>query len=184
MTATPPPVPPLPTPPGWEGILSAGEHILWQGRPSPRLRFVPRQIPRLLFALAFTGFSVFWMSKAMQSGGGFWMFGLIFFGLGLYQIAQVIAGNGLLHRFTHYTLTNRRAIIATNPPLMRKTLQSYPISADTPLDFRNDDPPSIHFTIARMTGRYGTEPRSAGFENITDGQHVLALMRKIQRGEA
>lgn len=183
MIDAPPPIP-LPTPPGWDGILQPGEQILWQGRPTPRLRFVPRQIPRILFGLAFTGFSVFWMSKAMQSGGGFWMFGLIFFFVGLSQTARAIAGDGLLHRFTTYTLTNRRAFIATKAPIIGKRLQSYPITATTPIDFRNDDPPSIHFATTRMAGRFGSQTQSAGFEHIEDGQHVLALIRKVQRGEA
>lgn len=183
MTDLPPP-PPLPTPPGWEGLLGAGEYILWQGRPSPRLQFAPRQIPRILLGLIFTGFSVFWMSQAMKAGGVFWTFGLIFFFVGLYHTAQAISGDGVMLRFTHYTLTNQRALVATNAPFLSRSLKSYPITATTPIDFRNDDPASIHFARAPRFGHFGDFGVPIGFESIKNGLHVLALLRKIQRGEA
>ncbi|HHL21691.1 MAG TPA: aspartate carbamoyltransferase catalytic subunit [Aliiroseovarius sp.] len=167
---------------GWEGILDKDEEILWQGRPDTAIRIGPANIATMVFGLAFAGFALFWMIMASAAGGAFWMFGLIHFTAGLGLAAGPILWGPFKRGRTWYTLTDRRAFIATDLPLKGKQLKSYPITDDTVLDFQPGAPASIHF--ARETRR-GSKGRRymvpVGFEFIDDGEEVYRLMRGIQR---
>lgn len=181
----PPPPPPAPVPAGWEGILDTGEAILWQGAPDGRIRFQLRQIPAALFGLLFSGFALFWMVMAAQAGGFFWMFGLIHFVAGLAVMGGDPLGGAYRRRHTHYTLTSRRAFIASRLPWRGRQLQSYPITGTTPLTFEEetDGLSTIYFATADRLNRNGRAPKHIGFELIPEGRRILSLMRGLQRGE-
>lgn len=168
------------TPQGWEGLLAPSEVILWQGRPDGALAIDPRNLPQAAFGVLFAGFALFWMVMAAQAGGLFWAFGLIHLGVGLAVIAHALVWPVYRRRRTWYTLTNLRAIVATDLPLMGKRLKSYPITADTVLTF--DDAPlaSIGFAFEPVRTKRRTRMRMVGFERIPDGRAVYALMRGIQ----
>ncbi|MEM8578578.1 MAG: aspartate carbamoyltransferase catalytic subunit, partial [Pseudomonadota bacterium] len=93
----------------WDGLLDPDERILWQGRPDPAIKLEWGHPLGAFLALFVTGFSVFWMNGAAQAGGFFWMFGLLFFAIGLYMLAGVHFWKAFVRRRTHYTLTNKRA---------------------------------------------------------------------------
>lgn len=170
--------------PGWQGILDPGERIVWQGRPDPGFDVPAREIPQGVFALFFSGFAVFWMSKAAEFGGAFWMFGLIHFSVGLGIFWKAIFGTTARRRRTWYTLTDRRAFIATDFPFKGRELKSYPISADTPITYRAGPLATIHFARERRTGQKGRSYTvNIGFERIAEGDKVIALLRKAQRRE-
>lgn len=165
---------------GWDGILDQDEHVLWQGRPSGRVRVHwdnPMEVAILVFHL---GFSVFWMVMASQAGGIFWMFGLIFFGNAIYQLAIKHYVKAYRMKDTHYTLTNKRAFIAKTLPT--KTLDSYPITADTPLKLEEGRDQNIYFATKSQSGK--TKKARLGFEQIDDARHVYGLMRDIQKDAA
>ena len=171
--------------PGWDGILDPGEEIVWQGRPDQAFHVSARDIPPALFALFFTGFAVFWMNRAATMAGPFWMFGLIHFSVGLGIFWKSVFGATHRRRRTWYTLTDRRAFIATRSLRKGKELKSYPIAADTRLTYQDGPPATIHFARERRRGNKGrsyTVP--IGFERIADGPDVLARLRRIQRREA
>lgn len=169
--------------PGWEGILERDEQILWQGRPDPGFRLLQgTRLTTMLFGLAFTAFALFWMVGAAEAGGYFWAFGLIHFtvGLGLsfgYQIRDWVT-----RRNSWYTLSNRRALIATDIPLQGRRLDSYPITADTQMTLTEGKTDSVHFATRSWRNRHGIQSAPVGFEMISEGRKVLALMRKIQKG--
>lgn len=172
------------TAPGWEGILDPGERILWQGRPQAGLYFAPGQIGTAAFSLFFSGFAVFWMTLAAQAGGSFWMFGLIHFSVGIVMFWSAVLGPTIRRRRTWYTLTDRRAFIATDLPLRGRQLKHYPITESTQLTLTDDQPPTLHF--AREDRRGGKGRRytvDVGFERIEDGEKVYSLMRKLRRSE-
>ena len=170
--------------PGWEGILDPGERIVWQGRPDQQFNIAAREIPSAIFALFFAGFAVFWMTKAAESGGPFWMFGLIHFSVGLGIFWKSLFGATQRRRKTWYTLTDRRAFIATRSARRGKELKSYPITSDTGLTYLDGPPATIHFARERRKGDKGRSYSvPIGFERIADGQKVLALLRQAQRGE-
>lgn len=170
-----------PVPAGWEGILDPGERILWQGRPDQRLVFGGADLVNGIFGLFFAGFALVWMLIAAAGGGFFWTFGLLHFAVGL----GIALGPSLwsMHRRrrTWYTLTDRRAFIATDTRFTGRTLRSWPIRPDTALTLAEGQPPSLWFAEELRRGKRGTFRVPVGFERIPDAPAVMALMRGIQR---
>ena len=171
-------------PPGWEGLLDEGENILWQGRPDKALHIKPRAVGGAIFGLFFAGFALFWMVMASQAGGVFWMFGLLHFAIGLSIVFGALFYPSWKRRHTWYTLTNRRAFIAEDVPFRQRSLKSYPITQDTPIELRGEEFATLIF--ARETKRDNdgdTTSTEIGFERIAEGKRVFQLIRDIQRGE-
>ena len=167
--------------PGWDDILDKGEEILWQGRPDTGMHFRPRDIPIMIFGLIFAGFALFWMIGVAQVGGAFWAFGLLHFSLGMGLLLSPLLWGPFRRARTWYTLTNRRAFIATDLPLLGKKLKSYPITDDTILEFTAGDLSSLHFSKELRRGDKGrTYLVPVGFEYIRDGNRVYRMMRDIQ----
>lgn len=172
-------------PAGWEGILDEDEQIVWQGRPDPAFHVGFGSLFIALFGLVFAGFAVFWMVMASQAGGGFWMFGLIHFSIGAALVFNAVFGETIRRRGTWYTLTTRRAFIATNLPFKGKKLKNYAITGMTPLVFFAGPLATIHFAKEVRRGSKGnrfTVP--VGFERIEDGETVYKAFRKVQEGSA
>jgi hypothetical protein len=169
------------TAPGWEGLLDPGEKILWQGHPDTALVILPSHWVTGIFGFFFAGFALFWMLVAAAAGGWTWTFGLIHFTVGLGVMVGGPLLSQIIRRGSTYTLTDRRAFIATDLPFVGRKLQSWPITADTPLEIA-ETPPFATLTFATRTvrGRRGPSQRPVGFERITDGRNVLSLMRGIQ----
>ena len=63
-----------------------------------------------------------------------------------------------------------------------KTLASFPITADTPLDYRDGDPGSLYFATRHKRTASGSSRVHIGFERIFDAADVFAKARAIQRG--
>ncbi|MEP4196653.1 MAG: aspartate carbamoyltransferase catalytic subunit [Aliishimia sp.] len=168
----------------WAGILDADERIVWQGSPAPGLRLEWESPILPLFFTVFTGFSIFWMAIASMAGGFFWMFGLLFFGAGMYNLVGVHFWKAYLRRKTFYTLSNKRAFIATNAGRKRQ-LASYPIVEATTLELQFSGPKAdIYFAKETKKTNNGTYEIAIGFEHIENGQDVYALMREVQVGTA
>ncbi len=172
------------TPTGWEGILDPGENIIWQGRPDGAIVLKPRNILTLIFGLFFAGFALFWMVMAASAGGGFWMFGLIHFTVGLGIIASAVFVGPYKRRHSWYTLTDRRAIIASDMPLLGKKLKSWPITATSVLDLTQGPPDTVNFAEKTKRSKNGSYQVPIGFERIEDGREVYRMMRDIQTNAA
>lgn len=165
----------------WAGILDPGEEILWQGPPDPTFRLEYRSASDPIFALVFVGFSVFWMVQASAAGGVFWMFGLIFFAIGLHRLIGKYILKAYERRHTFYTLTNQRAFIARRSWTGKKTLDSYPLTADTTLKFEEGRFSSIYFSEQYHHTENGSFKTQTGFERIENGREVYRKMRDVQR---
>ena len=164
----------------WAGILDDGENILWQGRPDGAIALRPANLFTLVFGCFFAGFALFWMYGAMQAGGGFWAFGLTPFGVGIGIIFQALFWDTFHRRRSWCTRTDRRAFIATDPPLMRRSLKSPPITPDTSLELIDKTPPSKIFVTRAKRTKNGSREIPVGFERITDGRDVYRKTRDIQ----
>lgn len=180
------------TPDGWQGILDPDERILWQGRPYGGFRLSAVHIALALFGMVFAGFAALWMGIAAQAGGVFWLFGLLHFtvGLGIALIGPF--GDTFLRRRTWYTLTNRRAFVATDLPFSGRRLRDYPITPDTKITLREGALSAIYF--ASHSGVIRTTPprhrarrtyvTPIGFDGLVDGRRVLAIFHQAQRDQA
>jgi len=169
------------TTPGWEGILDDDEQILWQDRPDGRVIWRVGNVMGLLFGLFFAGIALVWMVLAASGGGFFWMFGLIHFFVGLGVAFGSIYWNAIRRRNSWYTLTNKRAFIASQLPLAGKKLKSWPITAGTVLEFRDGDPATIYFANEIRRNGNGTRKVNIGFERIKDGREVYQKLRDVQK---
>ncbi len=169
---------------GWQPYLDPDERILWEGRPDGRFHISGSSLAETAFGLFFAGFSVFWMFIASQSGGVFWTFGLLFLFTGIGLTFNALFGNTLVRFYSNYTLTNKRAIIATQLPIRGRQFTSYPIKPDTIVDFDQGPLSSIYFHQRVRRVNDSDRVEKVGFERISDGEHVYKLMREIQRGAA
>lgn len=165
----------------WDDILDPSEQILWQGRPDPGLSIGPANILTAVFGTFFAGFALVWMVMASMAGGLFWMFGLIHFSVGIGIVAAALFGNAFMRAHTWYTLSDRRAFIATDLPLIGRKLKSYPITGDSVLEFHDADLPTIWFAEDSRRTRRGHRAVKRGFERLTDARTVYQAMRDIQR---
>jgi hypothetical protein len=164
----------------WQGILDPGEQVLWQGRPAPKLRLEFRSPFEPLFFTFFTGFSVFWMVMASRAGGLFWTFGLLFFFVGSYALFFQHFWKLYVRSRTFYTLTDRRAFIATEA-FGKRTLKSYPITPGTVVELSDGEPGSIFFATETIKDSEGDVTHTKiGFELVEDPRSVYARIREIQ----
>jgi hypothetical protein len=168
-------------PEGWAGLLREGEDILWQGQPEPGFGLKPAHIFSTLFGLAFSGFALVWMLEASQSGGYFWMFGLIHFTAGIGVMIGPIVGPAYMRRKTWYTLTNQRAFIADISAFGQKRLNFYPIKNDTPIEIISGNFTTINFASRTRRGKNRTYTVPVGFERLRDGATVNQLINDMQK---
>ena len=177
------------TPAGWHGILDSGEQILWQGEPERGVRANIADFRRVLPGLAMVAFALFWTTMAMRANFFFGLFGVFFIFVGLRTALEPILWPAFVRARSFYTLTDRRAIIATTLPLQGRRLVSYPMDAQTVIEYVGTTAPSVLFgvplnTTSKVFGWsvQGT-PKRAGFEFIKDADQVIAMMRQIQRAQ-
>ncbi len=168
----------------WQNILDPGERIVWQGHPDTAVAIKPRNYLLLGFALFFTSFAVIWMILAAQAGGFFWTFGLIHFAVGSGLIWASLFWGSYRRKRTWYTLSDRRAFIATELPIRGRSLRSFPITDTTMLEFEDGNPASIFFAQETRLSRHRNYTVPIGFERIADGPAVYKLMRDVQTGAA
>lgn len=168
----------------WNNHLFEGEEIIWQGRPDQNtLGLAPMEIFRAIFGTFFAGFAFFWMIMASRAGGAFWAFGLLHFGAGVGLVLWSVFGGRFVRRSTWYTLTNKRAFIASDLPFKGRSLKSYSITDKTEVEYVEGPLPSLMFaTITKRTNNgYTTVP--IGFEYLHDGVDVQRLIRDVQQGK-
>jgi hypothetical protein len=165
----------------WEGLLDPDEKIVWQGAPAAGVRLEWRSPMEGAMGLFFVGFSTFWMIMASAAPGPFWMFGLLFFGIGLYNLAGVHFWKAYHRRNTFYTLTNKRAFIASQTSGKRK-LQSYPIGPEAALSIDEGRLSDIWFAEQYTpNSKSGSTTKKIGFERLDNGREVFAKFREVQR---
>ncbi|WP_298260069.1 aspartate carbamoyltransferase catalytic subunit [uncultured Litoreibacter sp.] len=165
----------------WRGILDDGEEIIWQGHPEPKIRFEFKSPFEPFFYMFFTGFSVFWMVMASQAPGPFWMFGLLFFGVGSFNLIGKPFWRAWERRNCFYTLTNKRAFIATKSFFGSRKLDSYPLTSEKPLQFVDGDLSSIYFDTVEHRTQNVTVSEQIGFELLKNGRDVFRKMRDMQQ---
>ncbi len=163
---------------GWQGILDDGETILWQGRPASRIDWLEGDWRNMLLGGFMMAFALFWMFQAAKSGTFMWVFGMLFLIIGARTALSETVFPAYIRSRSWYTLTNRRAIVATDVPVRGRRLASFPITAATPVVLAPGDPGSIYFGPLALSERKGD-----GFLMIPEADKVMRIIRKIQSGE-
>ncbi|AHM03119.1 hypothetical protein roselon_00690 [Roseibacterium elongatum DSM 19469] len=177
---------------GWDGLLSKGETLVWQGQPESGVDWARLFHPLTLMGVIFTGFSIFWIGAAMSildnGPGGIWMlfplFGVPFLLIGLYMLVGRLLVDAYIRSHTWYTLTDRTAFIAVDMP-GRKWLDSYPLRDMDMLRLEDGIPGSIVF--GQTDRRHGTgagahaTPRQVGFHRITYARELYGQMRQLRQ---
>lgn len=163
--------------PDWQGVLAPDERILWQGRPDPGIRLESEDISQTLMGLFMAAFALFWMWNAAQGSVVFALFGTLFLVVGGRQALQGNVIAAYIRSRTWYTLTSRRAIIATDMPMQGRRLSSYPLTPATEAQLVDGNPGSILFGA----GFARKADRRAGFKLIPDARGVWAMIQQVRR---
>lgn len=171
---------------GWVGILNPGERILWQGQPDASIDLSPLSLRRAIPALFMAGFAIFWTRLSLGAldqgpiGLIFPLFGLFFLTLALHQAGGHVLVTAWRRRHIWYTLTTQRAFIASDF-LRRRTLDAYPITAETIVAHEDLEPGNLWFATDFATSPQGSKRVRIGFERLPDSRHVNDLIRQVQR---
>ena len=168
--------------PGWDDLLDTGEEILWQGRPDTALVFDANGLITSAFGIAFLLGALLWLDFALTHTAGLGVFsvvfpliGVLFTGVGGYLVAGHYYASAYRRRNTWYTLTTKRAYVAT-AVFGQRSLKSWAVTPALTMSLTDDTPASIWFDP-------GARPQRVGFERIADARAVLAMMHRIQRGQ-
>ncbi|MCK4712179.1 MAG: aspartate carbamoyltransferase catalytic subunit [Marinosulfonomonas sp.] len=168
---------------GWKDIFDAGEELLWQGRPDGAVVWQKKHNATALLGLVVTGFGVFWVASSWQISNDFWIFGLGFLLLGPALAIAPPYMNAMMRRSTWYSLSNRRAFIATERESVGRKLAAYRIRPDFELEYDGKTPGTIIFAIETRQPGNGAYRANIAFERISDAADVYAMMREIQKGQ-
>lgn len=160
----------------WEGILGEGEEIDWQGAPVQGLQWeLGRRETLAAIAGAAGGITLFALTlgTANQTLGNAV---LVFLAWGVIWTVIHHARSFWDRRRTFYTLTNKRAFIATWHYGVQ-TLRAYPIATMRPLRLVDTRPGHVYFdhdTVQRRDGSGGWKEEIAevGFLHLADPRDV------------
>jgi hypothetical protein len=99
--------------------LSAGESLLWSGRPQRGVVLRGADAFLIPFSLLWGGFALFWEFSAFKSGAPifFLLFGGVFVVVGLYFIFGRFIGDSIVRGKTYYGVTNDRVLILSEFPV-------------------------------------------------------------------
>ncbi|MFN3938149.1 MAG: aspartate carbamoyltransferase catalytic subunit [Gemmobacter sp.] len=173
------------TPAGWEGILQPGEKIMWQGRPDPRLRFRAPEFAMFVVGAAFAGMAMLFIVAGIVVGEIMMvLFPMLHLAVGLGLMFGPTLWSAHVRRGTWYTLTDRRAIVATDYWPRGRDLQSFPIDRDQRVELRPGNPGSVLFAFHRKLGKNGLREVGTGFEMLHEAPEVYALIEAARRGTA
>lgn len=168
----------------WDGILEDGEKILWQGRPDNSLNLFGSIGQGTFIGLGFVGIVGFITYEQLPGiNVKAWMisaFPILLIGIG--TIFFDIFGPSLRRGKTWYTLTNRRALIATiHPVFRRRKLEHFWLNPSQEARWKDTSPPSIIFeTRSRRRGQYRRVFYDVGFERIDEADKVLTLIDRAK----
>ncbi len=170
------------TPTGWENTLDQNEVIIWQGRPDATVFWYWPQKASLLLGGFLVIFALIWMKIAAQDGGQSWMFGLIILAVAVGLMIGIPYGKPYQWSKTWYLLTNTRALICTDLPMLGRKVKSYPITAQSHLELESKYKSNVYFATRTHRTNHGTTSQiGIGFVRIDDAEIVFDLAREIQK---
>ena len=158
--------------------LEQGEKVLWQGRPSTAPHIGMRQLGKLASGLFGLMLFLYLADRLQMQVAPYWDVWVIVLAVFFASIPADILRGMLVRRWTHYALTDRRALIATTFPVYGEHVRSIPVLRDTRVDHLRGRRSTVLFAVK---GRLCSGAK-AGFERIAGGDDVFAMIGRIQRG--
>lgn len=175
----------LAVPVGWEGILDPGERLLWHGRPSGRLTFRGQSGTAMVVGVGFVVVALFFIFMGFVVGSViFVLFPMIHLTVGLGLLAGKPLWRAYVHRRSWYTLTDRRAVIATDHWPHGRQLKTWRVGPDSPVALIDRPVPGVQFALDRRTGQRGAHATPVAFEMIDEVDEVIAILNHIRQGTA
>lgn len=174
-----------------ERELTAGETLLWNGRPRQGLMLRPVDALLIPFSLMWGGFALFWEAAVVLGGAPilFMLWGVPFLLVGLYMIVGRFFVDAALRARTTYAVTSQRVLLISG--LFSRTVRSLPLQTlgEITLQERSDGSGTISFGPSMpLVGQYrgfawpGVSQRlQPAFERIPDARQVHDLIRNAQR---
>ena len=175
----------------WEHFLEEGERVLWHGRPDAVKLFSPTATKNFVVGIPLIAFGAVMVNVTWPQHGNFqgmwpvWVIAALLIGAGLgYSLTAPYRDRAKRMR-TWYTLTNKRAVIATD--IKRREFTSYPITSENDIRLpifgpkttvwfaQHVDPADDHDDTDDIT--------LIGFELIKDAPYVADLLEDIKRGK-
>lgn len=137
----------------------------------------------MLFGATFSALPIFWVLDEFSTDKNFWenaVGAAIFFSVGFFIFFKPLAYDSFVRHRTRYALTSERAIILKRSLLDGWVLEAYRINKATQIRFKQGRLSTIDFAVREHQGDDYVWLESVGFENISKGEEVLALIRQIQ----
>lgn len=168
----------------WQSSLNEGEHVLWQSRPVPGLSLRPADLFQIASGLTLIGGAVIFSIADLNSGwAGFLVMAMVV--LGLWSIFVPPLAGLIPRRYSFYALTNRRAFIGRDLPILGRSLKSWPIIGPTvrleQITHGHGLGTVLFTTTAAPWYARRRQDVPVGFEYIADAPRVFALMSDLQR---
>ena len=92
--------------------LTAGECVLWRGKPQPGHLLTAQDVFMIPFSILWCGFAIFWESSVIISGAPFFfsLWGFPFVCAGLYFVFGRFFWTAYLRKHTAYVITNKKIL--------------------------------------------------------------------------
>lgn len=167
----------------YRSYLTAGEAVLWQGRPGKGHLITAQDVFLIPFSLLWCGFAVFWEFGVIAAGAPLIMklWGIPFVCVGLYMVFGRFFWTAWQRKRTAYVITNRKII--RNRGNRIDMLQSGSLP-DIHVSVNRDGSGTIRFGYARgyrgMRLSPEQNPGQFSLENIPDVVRVQQLLRYME----
>lgn len=166
--------------------LTAGETILWKGKPEKGHIFSTQDLLMFPFSILWCGFAVFWEAGVISSGAPFFfqLWGIPFVCVGLYMVFGRFLWIAYIRKRTAYVITTQKIIRARGNKvdmLDGKTMPSVYVTAhrDGTGTIRFGHPTS--FRRSRYNNSYTYNNDLFMLENIPDVARVHQILSTMDR---
>jgi hypothetical protein len=161
----------------WDGILGEGEQIEWQGAPVQGLYWELNR-RETLAAVAATAGGITLLPFTLGRSSDLTNVILVFLAWGVIAAVAYHARSLWNRRRTFYTLTNKRAFIATRHYGVQ-TLRAYPIATMGPLRLEDTRPGHVWFDHDTVMRKDRMEIEEVGFLHLADPREVHDLLLRF-----
>ena len=128
-----------------EAIFDSDERAIWKGCSDGAIIWTPNAVLSVFMGVSLCFISLFWLVGSLPFL--FELIGYYLLAIGAYRIIYPTYWSAYRRKRSLYILTDRRAIIMVNSPILGNYTNSYPIDESTYIEFDSKDPGSIYFSF-------------------------------------